>query len=148
MLQGGQASPVNGSTAERPVLPVPGEVFALRKLLPSSDAYDFNVHVMDFRPGEALYVKASCAHLHLLWDCLSPNCSEDGLHCWMAAVCTGRHLAKAVQQLPVLLSTEGQPLQDCIRQCAMRFCKFRSNAGLQEHLGAHMTDLEQTCMWG
>ncbi|KAK9790343.1 hypothetical protein WJX73_006610 [Symbiochloris irregularis] len=56
-LKSGQAAPVNGSTAERPVLPVPGEVFALRKLLPSSNDYDFNIHVMDFRPGEALYVK-------------------------------------------------------------------------------------------
>ncbi len=39
------------------MLPVPGEVFALRKLLPQNATYDFNVHVMDFLPGEFLNVK-------------------------------------------------------------------------------------------
>lgn len=34
------------------MLPVEGEVFRLRKLLPASGDYDFNVHVMDFHPGE------------------------------------------------------------------------------------------------
>ncbi|CAN4078086.1 unnamed protein product [Withania somnifera] len=32
-------------------------IFELRKLLPTSLAYDFNVHIMDFRPGEFLNVK-------------------------------------------------------------------------------------------
>ena len=41
------------------MLPVPGEVFALRKLLPQTSAYDFNIHIMDFQPGESLYVKVS-----------------------------------------------------------------------------------------
>ena len=36
---------------------MPGEVFALRKLLPQQPQYDFNIHVMDFQPGESLYVK-------------------------------------------------------------------------------------------
>jgi len=33
------------------------EVFVLRRLLPRSPEYDFNVHVMDFQPGEHLIVK-------------------------------------------------------------------------------------------
>lgn len=52
-----QAKALHGTTAGRPVLPVPGEVFALRKLLPSTAAYDFNIHIMDFMPGEFLNVK-------------------------------------------------------------------------------------------
>ena len=50
-------APVNGTTAELPVLSVPGEVFALRKLLPATVDYDFNIHIMDFQPGESLNVK-------------------------------------------------------------------------------------------
>jgi hypothetical protein len=59
----GSSSPKfsTGVTAEQPVLPVAGEVFALRKLLPQTADYDFNVHVMDFQPGEYLNVKVSCA---------------------------------------------------------------------------------------
>lgn len=72
-LQGGRPVYQSGTTAERPVLPVPGEVFALRKLLPQNATYDFNVHVMDFLPGEFLNVKvrppASCVLVsgHLIW---------------------------------------------------------------------------------
>ena len=47
----------HGSVSNQPVLPVPGEVFVLRKLLPQTAAYDFNIHVMDFLPGEHLNVK-------------------------------------------------------------------------------------------
>ncbi|KAI3938801.1 hypothetical protein MKW92_046442 [Papaver armeniacum] len=46
-----------GSTDKQPLLDTPGEVFELRKLLPMSAAYDFNVHIMDFQPGEFLNVK-------------------------------------------------------------------------------------------
>eukprot|EP00850_Spirogloea_muscicola_P014174 SM000100S09401 [mRNA] locus=s100:181747:183445:- [translate_table: standard] len=46
-----------GSTDEQPVVAVPGEVFVLRKLLPTGPAYDFNIHIMDFEPGEYLNVK-------------------------------------------------------------------------------------------
>lgn len=46
-----------GSTDKQPVLETPGEVFELRKLLPTSAAYDFNIHIMDFQPGEFLNVK-------------------------------------------------------------------------------------------
>ncbi|XP_015896665.3 (S)-ureidoglycine aminohydrolase [Ziziphus jujuba] len=46
-----------GSTDQQPILETPGEVFELRKLLPVSIAYDFNVHIMDFQPGEYLNVK-------------------------------------------------------------------------------------------
>ncbi|KAF3448238.1 hypothetical protein FNV43_RR08951 [Rhamnella rubrinervis] len=46
-----------GSTNQQPLLETPGEVFELRKLLPMSMPYDFNVHIMDFQPGEYLNVK-------------------------------------------------------------------------------------------
>ncbi|XP_057792934.1 (S)-ureidoglycine aminohydrolase isoform X1 [Salvia miltiorrhiza] len=46
-----------GSTSEQPLLETPGEVFELRKLLPTSLPYDFNIHIMDFQPGEFLNVK-------------------------------------------------------------------------------------------
>ncbi|KAI3457723.1 hypothetical protein Pfo_014386 [Paulownia fortunei] len=46
-----------GSTEKQPLLETPGEVFELRKLLPTSLPYDFNIHIMDFQPGEFLNVK-------------------------------------------------------------------------------------------
>ncbi|CAD5170650.1 unnamed protein product [Musa acuminata subsp. malaccensis] len=46
-----------GSTEKQPLLETPGEVFELRKLLPTSAPYDFNIHIMDFQPGEYLNVK-------------------------------------------------------------------------------------------
>ncbi|CAL5086590.1 unnamed protein product [Urochloa decumbens] len=46
-----------GSTDKQPLLETPGEVFQLRKLLPTSLPYDFNIHIMDFQPGEYLNVK-------------------------------------------------------------------------------------------
>ena len=54
-----QGSPrfVHGHTQEQALLPTPGEVFALRKLLPQTGDYDFNIHVMDFLPGQHLNVK-------------------------------------------------------------------------------------------
>jgi glyoxylate utilization-related uncharacterized protein len=53
------ADPVflHGRTADSPLLPTAPEVFRLRKLLPQTGDYDFNVHVMDFSPGEFLEVK-------------------------------------------------------------------------------------------
>lgn len=53
------ANPVflSGRTDDSPLLPTAPEVFRLRKLLPQTGDYDFNVHVMDFSPGEFLEVK-------------------------------------------------------------------------------------------
>lgn len=48
---------VVGSTDNQPLLETPGEVFELRKLLPTTSAYDFNIHIMDFQPGEFLNIK-------------------------------------------------------------------------------------------
>lgn len=52
-------SPVfsSGAVDDSPLLPVGPEVFKLRKLLPQTATYDFNVHIMDFQPGEYLWVK-------------------------------------------------------------------------------------------
>lgn len=49
--------PLVNSTDKQPLLETPGEIFELRKLLPMSLAYDFNIHIMDFQPGEFLNVK-------------------------------------------------------------------------------------------
>ena len=57
LAQGGKAEVQIGSTSKQPVLDVTPEIFTLRKLLPQTGNYDFNVHIMDFRPGEYLYVK-------------------------------------------------------------------------------------------
>ncbi|GLI70887.1 hypothetical protein VaNZ11_015911, partial [Volvox africanus] len=46
-----------GDVEESPLLPTAPEVFKLRKLLPQTANYDFNVHIMDFQPGEYLWVK-------------------------------------------------------------------------------------------
>jgi (S)-ureidoglycine aminohydrolase len=48
---------IHGGVGAQPLVPAAGEVFALRKLLPQTGEYDFNVHVMDFLPGEHLNVK-------------------------------------------------------------------------------------------
>eukprot|EP00798_Chlamydomonas_sp_ICE-L_P026940 gene26940-4561_t len=48
---------IYGDIEARPNLDTPGEVFGLRKLLPVTEDYDFNIHVMDFQPGEHLNVK-------------------------------------------------------------------------------------------
>jgi (S)-ureidoglycine aminohydrolase len=53
----GQAKFLHGYTEDSAILPADPEVFVLRKLLPATDDYDFNIHVMDFMPGEYLYVK-------------------------------------------------------------------------------------------
>ncbi len=56
-VPGGNPTFQYGSTNDQPVLPVPGEIFVLRKLLPQTVDFDFNIHIMDFLPGEALNVK-------------------------------------------------------------------------------------------
>ena len=53
----GQPVLSHGNVEASPLLPTAGEVFDLRKLLPQTGDYDFNVHVMDFKPGEFLFVK-------------------------------------------------------------------------------------------
>ncbi|KAJ9510043.1 hypothetical protein QJQ45_011736 [Haematococcus lacustris] len=58
-----QGSPAfqHGFVDDSPLLATPGEVFQLRKLLPQTLDYDFNIHVMDFQPGEHLNVKMRMA---------------------------------------------------------------------------------------
>ncbi len=48
-----------GTTKAKPLVPVPPEMFGLRKLLPTAPEYDFNVHVMDFAPGHFLVTKVA-----------------------------------------------------------------------------------------
>ncbi|CAM6045683.1 unnamed protein product [Sphagnum compactum] len=58
-IVGGNQAPelIVGSTDKQPLIEAPGEIFELRKLLPTNSIYDFNIHVMDFQPGEFLNVK-------------------------------------------------------------------------------------------
>ena len=56
-MQGGKPQVQIGSTSKQTTMDVAPEVFVLRKLLPQTADYDFNIHIMDFRPGEYLYVK-------------------------------------------------------------------------------------------
>ncbi|CAI9284099.1 unnamed protein product [Lactuca saligna] len=41
----------------QPLVDTPGDVFQLRKLLPTSLPYNINIHIMDFQPGKFLNVK-------------------------------------------------------------------------------------------
>ena len=50
-----------GFVDDQPTLdPGAPEVFGLRKLLPLDETYDFNIHVMDFEPGQFLH----CNEMH------------------------------------------------------------------------------------
>ncbi|KAJ4826547.1 hypothetical protein Tsubulata_039606 [Turnera subulata] len=57
LLENHISEQIVGSTDKQPLLETPGEVFELRKLLPQSLPYDFNIHIMDFQPGQFLNVK-------------------------------------------------------------------------------------------
>ncbi|CAI9273713.1 unnamed protein product [Lactuca saligna] len=59
-LRQGLAKLLISSLPERylqPLVDTPGDVFQLRKLLPTSLPYNINVHIMDFQPGKFLDVK-------------------------------------------------------------------------------------------
>jgi len=86
----------HGSIEERPLVDVPGEDFKLRKLLPDTTDMDFNVHVMDFLPGEHLNVRevhynqhglllVSGKGIYRLGDDYMPVKSGDAI--WMAPYC-------------------------------------------------------------
>ena len=47
----------HGTVDESALLPSAPEVFRLRKLLPLTPEFDFNIHIMDFAPGEYLRTK-------------------------------------------------------------------------------------------
>jgi len=48
---------LHGDVESSPLLESSPEVFKLRKLLPQTPEYDFNIHIMDFEPGEYLWTK-------------------------------------------------------------------------------------------
>ena len=74
-----QGSPVfsHGHVEDSALLPTAPEVFKLRKLLPQTVEYDFNIHVMDFNPGEHLLVKVWPAGLKrfITLSVLTPECA-------------------------------------------------------------------------
>ena len=90
----------SGAADKQATLPVAGEVFLLRKLLPQTADYDFNVHVMDFLPGEFLNVKVRCQ----LWP-------REGYETWLPRLHVTEHVhcrvlraarqSLAVGQLPL-----------------------------------------------
>ena len=58
---GNRPQPTHGFVDDQPTLdPGAPEVFGLRKLLPLDETYDFNIHVMDFEPGQFLH----CNEMH------------------------------------------------------------------------------------
>lgn len=96
-LHNHQGKPVTqfGHTDDVSTLETPGEVFVLRKLLPATTDYDFNIHVMDFNPGEFLNVKVWCFFEStagycgavcgaFIWCCVQWVCV---LHCWLCTHC-------------------------------------------------------------
>lgn len=56
-IHGVEAQFLYGEIDVQPLVPVGGEVFKLRKLMPDTEDHDFNIHVMDFMPGEHLNVR-------------------------------------------------------------------------------------------
>lgn len=56
-IKGVEPKFLHGEIETQPLIAAPGEVFKLRKLLPDTEDYDFNIHVMDFMPGEHLNVR-------------------------------------------------------------------------------------------
>ena len=95
-IEEGKAHFLSGSVQSQPMKSVPGEVFELRKLLPATEEFDFNVHVMDFLPGQHLNVKEvhynqhgllllSGKGIYRLADQWMPITQGDAL--WMAPFC-------------------------------------------------------------
>ena len=68
--EGGAALFSHGHVEDSPLLPTAPEVFELRKLLPQTGDYDFNIHVMDFKPGE--YVRDIMEQMSTLYLKNSP----------------------------------------------------------------------------
>lgn len=85
---GKAAAPVflHGDVEAQPVLPVGGEVFVLRKLLPQTVDYDFNVHVMDFMPGEYLNVKEVHYNQHGKCSLAGPHSAPHSAHVWSCSL--------------------------------------------------------------
>ena len=54
----------HSSILERETVVPAGEVYRLRRLLPLSPEHDFNIHVMDFAPGEYLHGKEAHYNQH------------------------------------------------------------------------------------
>lgn len=76
----------------------------LRKLLPASADYDFNIHVMDFKPGEFLNVKACCVHGVCAW-CVSHRITAGNplQPARLVAAAGPRHLSPGKQLVRVYL---------------------------------------------
>lgn len=94
----GKPKTVHGYTENVAEEVPPGEVFRLRRLLDAADpAYDFNIHIMDFSPGEYLAIKERHYNQHgllmlegegiyMLQDQFMPVQAGDAI--WMAPFCT------------------------------------------------------------
>lgn len=69
-----------GSTDKQPLLETPGEVFALRKLLPTTLAYDFNIHEVHYNQHGLLLLEGQ--GVYRLGDNWHPVQAGDAI--WMA----------------------------------------------------------------
>lgn len=154
LAQGGKAEVQIGSTSKQPVLDVTPEIFTLRKLLPQTGDYDFNVHIMDFRPGEYLYVKVlhtlchfgvcpadngcicSRLHLGLAATCMS-TCPQHRLQVASVELCSLLRLLvlsdKGNSCLLLALASKLVMLRSCCRRCtiiSMACCCFKDKASI------------------
>uniref|UniRef100_M1CHD5 Transcription factor n=1 Tax=Solanum tuberosum TaxID=4113 RepID=M1CHD5_SOLTU len=69
-----------GSTDKQPLLETPGEIFELRKLLPTSLAYDFNIHEVHYNQHGLLLLEGQ--GIYRLSDSWYPIQAGDAI--WMA----------------------------------------------------------------
>ena len=96
-LAQGKPKAHDGQTDDVATLATPGEVFVLRKLLPATSDYDFNIHVMDFQPGEFLNVKVRGGQTPSL--CHTSHRAGGSLQSTWASVAAGPGHLPAGQQL-------------------------------------------------
>uniref|UniRef100_A0A0D3GR67 Cupin type-1 domain-containing protein n=1 Tax=Oryza barthii TaxID=65489 RepID=A0A0D3GR67_9ORYZ len=87
-IEGYHPDLIVGSTDKQPLLETPGEVFELRKLLPTSLPYDFNIHIMDFQPGEYLNVKRDKEYTD--WETAGTRCNQGTPFGWHR-LCLNEH---------------------------------------------------------
>ncbi|XP_038975498.1 (S)-ureidoglycine aminohydrolase isoform X2 [Phoenix dactylifera] len=80
ILQDHYPEQIIGSTDKQPLLETPGEVFELRKLLPTSASYDFNIHEVHYNQHGLLLLEGQ--GIYRLGDSWYPVQAGDAI--WMA----------------------------------------------------------------
>lgn len=129
VVKGGLPVFSHGSVAAQPLLPVEGEVFRLRKLLPQTGDYDFNVHVMDFLPGGS---RLCAAGSDCCWSCTG-RASSACLRTWdeVRLLLATARVARAACILPACAPRTQQENTSTSRRCtttSMDCCCWRGRA--------------------